>query len=168
MAPTDELQGEALEERARELDIEGRSEMSADELRSAVADAEGSYDGGDVEEATESNKDLEHTEGGMNTRQDPLDQGVPMLQGSSDEPQGPEDALGEGPKRGDYRGRVTGDPHESVRTDDGSDAAGELVENDDGGIERKPHTKLVPQRPRVNDIGDAEGEKGGVDTDPRS
>lgn len=36
----DELEGEALQERARELGIEGRSKMSADELRQAVRDAE--------------------------------------------------------------------------------------------------------------------------------
>lgn len=34
------LKGEALDERARELDIEGRSSMTADELRSAIAAAE--------------------------------------------------------------------------------------------------------------------------------
>ena len=35
-----ELKGEELQNRARELDIEGRSEMSADELRAAVTKAE--------------------------------------------------------------------------------------------------------------------------------
>lgn len=35
-----ELRGDALHERARELDVQGRSEMSADELRDAVAAAE--------------------------------------------------------------------------------------------------------------------------------
>jgi hypothetical protein len=34
------LAGEALEQRARELNIEGRSQMSADDLRAAVAEAE--------------------------------------------------------------------------------------------------------------------------------
>lgn len=34
------LAGDALEQRARELGIEGRSAMSADELRAAVAEAE--------------------------------------------------------------------------------------------------------------------------------
>lgn len=36
----EELKGEALRERARELDIEGRGSMSADELRAAVAAAD--------------------------------------------------------------------------------------------------------------------------------
>lgn len=34
------LTGDALNERARELDIEGRTKMSADELREAVAERE--------------------------------------------------------------------------------------------------------------------------------
>ena len=36
----DTLRGDALQERARELEIEGRSDMTADELRDAVAKAE--------------------------------------------------------------------------------------------------------------------------------
>lgn len=36
----EELTGEALEARAKELKIEGRSQMSADELRAAVAEKE--------------------------------------------------------------------------------------------------------------------------------
>lgn len=35
-----ELTGDALAERARELDIKGRSQMDADELRAAIAAAE--------------------------------------------------------------------------------------------------------------------------------
>ena len=49
---------------------------------------------------------LEHSAGGITTRDDRNDLGVPMVQGSGDEPVGPEDALGAGPKRGDYTGRV--------------------------------------------------------------
>lgn len=75
-------------------------------------------------------------EGSITTRDDRTDLGVPMLQGSPDEPIGPEDALGSGPKRGDYRERIVGHPHE-------------------GG---------EPQRPRTDQIGDEEGVKGGVDT----
>lgn len=37
---SEELTGEALTERARELDIHGRSNMNADELRAAIAEAE--------------------------------------------------------------------------------------------------------------------------------
>jgi hypothetical protein len=101
------------------------------------------------------NAKLEHTEGGVTTRADALDAGVPMLPGSPAEPQGPEDALGVGPKRGDYRGRVGPDnyqPHRSVPI-----PADEWVA---GG----PTAKLVAQRPLTEDIGDAEGLKGGVDT----
>lgn len=68
----------------------------------------------------------------------PGDLGVPMLPGSPDEPVGPEDALGEGPTRGDYRGRI-GDPKVY-----------------------HPHEGTTPQRPRAEDIGDEPGVKGGV------
>jgi hypothetical protein len=69
-----------------------------------------------------------------------------MVETSGPEPVGPEDALGQGPKRGDYTGRIGPDsynPHESVRQEDGT-------------------VKLVPQRPRAEEIGDTPGEKGGV------
>lgn len=39
-ADSGELKGEALDKRAAELDIEGRSDMSADEKRQAIAEAE--------------------------------------------------------------------------------------------------------------------------------
>lgn len=39
-ASTEPLAGEALDQRAKDLDIKGRTTMSADELRQAVADAE--------------------------------------------------------------------------------------------------------------------------------
>lgn len=90
-------------------------------------------------------KKLEHTEGGSTTRDDDGDLGVPMLPGQPDEPVGPEDALGEGPKRGDYSDRIGPSnyhPHEAVRQEDGT-------------------VKFVPQRPRTEDRGDAPG-KGGV------
>lgn len=65
------------------------------------------------------------------------DVGVPMLIGSGDEPVGPEDALGVGPKRGDYRDRLgTAEPHESGRS----------------------------QKHRAEEIGDVAGKKGGVTT----
>lgn len=81
------------------------------------------------------------------TRHDATDMGVPMLPGSPNEPQGPEDALGPGPKRGDYTGRVGSanyQPHE-------------VVLNEAGQVE------VVAQRPRTEDIADAPG-KGGVTT----
>lgn len=87
------------------------------------------------------NAKLEHSEGGVTTRDDRTDLGVPMLPGSPDEPQGPEDALGTGPKRGDYTDRL-------------------------GGSTYQPHEGAVPQKPRTEDIGDEAGKKGGVDTAP--
>jgi predicted RNA binding protein YcfA (HicA-like mRNA interferase family) len=47
-------------------------------------------------------KRFEHSQGGITTRDDANDLGVDMLPGHPDEPAGPEDALGPGPKRGDY------------------------------------------------------------------
>jgi len=75
----------------------------------------------------------------VTTRDDKLDLGVPMLQGSPEEPVGPEDALGLGPKRGDYTDRLGGDGYQ-------------------------PHSGDEPQKPRAADIGEVEGKKGGVDT----
>lgn len=102
----------------------------------------------------------------------PTDLGVPMLEGDASEPSGPEDAGGVGPKRGEYDERIAGSErsHEMVRTDGvgATGAAGELVENDDGGLDRAPHTTAVPQAPRFEDRGEVPGQKGGVDTDPRS
>ena len=99
------------------------------------------------------NDELEHSQGGVTTRNDALDAGVPMLPGSPDEPQGPEDALGIGPKRGDYTGRIgpSGyEPHQAVPIPP---------------EERKPNgptARLEAQRPRAEDIGDEPGEKGGT------
>ena len=91
-------------------------------------------------------KKLQHTEGGSTTRDDAGDLGVPMLPGKPDEPVGPEDALGDGPKRGDYSDRIgpsNYQPH-----------AASVVDG---------KTVLEAQRPRVADVGEAPG-KGGVDT----
>lgn len=60
------------------------------------------------------NAELEHTAGDRHTR-DAMDAGVPMTQGSPDEPAGPEDALAPGPKRGDYSGRIDSGPHMATR-----------------------------------------------------
>lgn len=89
----------------------------------------------------------------VSTRDDALDQGVPMLAGDPSEPVGPEDALGEGPKRGDYSKRLgdsSYEPHVAVRVPDA--APGEV------------HTRLVPQAPNVEDQGEVAGRKGGVQT----
>lgn len=96
------------------------------------------------------NAKLEHSQGGVTTRDDATDLGVPMLPGSPDEPQGPEDALGVGPTRGDYRNRIVGEPHEVVLVRDA--APGEAT------------ARVEAQRPRADEIGDVAGKKGGVDT----
>lgn len=91
------------------------------------------------------NAKLEHSEGGATTRDDANDLGVPMLPGDGSEPTGPEDALGVGPKRGDYSGRIGPEnyhPHETVVTGDGQ--------------------RIEAQRPRVEDRGDDKGVKGGT------
>lgn len=110
------------------------------------------------------NDKLEHSEGGATTR-DGHDLGVPMLPGDPSEPVGPEDALGVGPKRGDYRGRVPGNPHQGVAIEGG----GEPIRDKDGNLlDFEPSSEVVPQKPRTEDIGDEAGVKGGVDTDPVS
>lgn len=102
------------------------------------------------------NAKLEHSQGGATTRDDALDAGVPMLPGDPDEPVGPEDAFGVGPKRGDYRERLThvggALPHVSVP-----------IPNAKPG---EPQSRLEPQIPRAENIGDEKGRKGGVETDP--
>lgn len=108
----------------------------------------------------EENAALEHSEGGATTRQDGTDAGVPMLPGDPSEPQGPEDALGTGEKRGDYEKRVGGQHAESVPVDGG----GEPVEVDGEVVDRKPISRLVSQNERVAERGDVPGEKGGVTT----
>jgi hypothetical protein len=89
------------------------------------------------------------------TKDDALDLGVPMLEGSPDEPQGPEDALGPGPKRGDYSERV-GDsyyhPHTTVEVPAKDRKVGEA------------HTVVVDQRPNASEQGEEAGKKGGVET----
>ena len=102
--------------------------------------------------STSDNSALKHSQGGKTTR-DELDAGVPMLPGSPDEPQGPEDALGVGPKRGDYTGRIGGNeyqPHQSVPIPDAKPG--------------EANARLEAQRPRAEDIGDEAGVKGGTQT----
>jgi len=86
-------------------------------------------------------------------RQDAVDLGVPMLPGDGSEPQGPEDALGTGPKRGDYSGRVGPSdyqPHQVVPVPDAKPG--------------EPKAEVVAQRDRAEERGDEKGEKGGVTT----
>lgn len=82
--------------------------------------------------------DVQKVDGPAVTTRDVGDLGVPMLPGSPDEPQGPEDALGVGATRGDYRDRI--------------------------GAAYQPHTGTDAQRPNAENIGDEPGVKGGVDT----
>lgn len=99
------------------------------------------------------NAKLDHSAGGVTTRDDATDLGVPMLPGDPSEPVGPEDALGPGPKRGDYSGRVgpTGyEPHQVVRRADPKPG--------------EPVVEVVAQRPRASEQGEVAGVKGGVDT----
>lgn len=94
-------------------------------------------------------KKLEHSTDGVTTRDDVTDLGVPMRPGRADEPVGPEDALGEGKKRGDYRGRIITDAHVIVPVPDAKPG--------------EPQVRVVVQSERAGDIGDAQG-KGGVTT----
>lgn len=109
---------------------------------------------GEAVATQEQNDQLEHTRGGSTTRDDAHDLGVPMLPGSPDEPVGPEDALGEGPTRGDYRERIGPagyHPHES--------RPATREEAEQGVV-----SVMEAQRPRTEDIGDVAGKKGGVET----
>ncbi len=101
--------------------------------------------------ATDSeNTRLEHSEGGVTTRDDRTDLGVPMLPGDPSEPVGPEDALGRGPTRGDYRERIVGNPSEVLPIPDAKPG--------------EARSRVEAQRPRADQIGDEKGKKGGVDT----
>lgn len=121
-----------------------------------ATDAENDAGLADAGIATEAeNAKLKHSVDGISTRDDATDVGVPMLPGSPDEPQGPEDALGIGPKRGDYTGRVGPSDYHPTQS--------RAVANAKPG---EPTVRVEAQRPRAEDIGDAEGQKGGVDTDP--
>lgn len=90
----------------------------------------------------------------VTTRDDASDMGVPMLPGDGSEQVGPEDALGPGPKRGDYTGRI-GDahyqPHRIVPVEDAEPG--------------EPQVKIEAQRPNAEEVGEVPGEKGGVTTE---
>lgn len=100
-------------------------------------------------------KAAEHTTGGVTTREDALDLGVPMVAGDPNEPVGPEDALGPGPKRGDYRDRLGGSDYRPYQTEPVPPE-----EQEEGG----PTVRLVDQRERAGNIGDEPRRKGGVET----
>lgn len=98
------------------------------------------------------NAKLEHTEGGATTRDDALDSGAPMLPGDASEPQGPEDALGSGDKRGDYSKLIGPLQH----------SASVVNPNHDPSDPSSPRTVLVHQNPLVEQRGDEKGVKGGT------
>ncbi|MEJ7783182.1 MAG: hypothetical protein WKF96_00165 [Solirubrobacteraceae bacterium] len=117
----------------------------------------------------------------VTTKSDLHDLGAPMLPGDTAEPQGPEDALGEGLKRGDYRDRILTDPHTSVPLEGGGEPVTRWVNEKTGAAAKKnangaievtvdfaPRSQVVSQLPRAEEIGDAGGIKGGVETDPAS
>lgn len=101
-------------------------------------------------DSTVANDELEHTAGGATTR-DAMDAGVPMTPGEASEPVGPEDALGAGPTRGDYRDRLGDTVHMETR-----------VIPEDRRVPGGPIYEHVPQGDPEN-IGDSPG-KGGVST----
>lgn len=180
---------EQLQARARELGID--DDQTVDELKDAIAQREADHQsvgdvdmgelltGGQPVASREDNAALEHSVSGSTTRDDLTDAGVPMLQGQPEEPNGPEDALGVGEKRGDYRQRVDPLAHESRPVVGGGqevtawfdrETGAPAEANADGAyetvVDRQPTSALVAQAPRAESIGDVPGVKGGVETDP--
>lgn len=132
-----------------------------------MADAKNQEErGGEAVASRKQNENLEHSVEGSTTRDNALDLGVPMLPGDPSEPVGPEDALGEGPKRGDYsKVQDTSEHYETVA----NPKAGEPITGKDGTVlDYEPAYVLRYQNDRVNDIGDVAGKKGGVETAPEA
>ncbi len=102
--------------------------------------------------AANSDAKLKHSAGGATTRDDALDSGAPMLQGDASEPTGPEDALGSGPKRGDYS-KLIGVQQFSASVPN---------PNYDPSDPNSPRSVLVAQNPLVEQRGDEKGVKGGT------
>jgi hypothetical protein len=95
---------------------------------------------------------LKHSDSGVTTRDDRLDSGAPMLQGDASEPVGPEDALGSGPKRGDY----------SKLIGNGQFSASVPNPAHDPSDPNSPRSVLVHQNSLVEQRGDKKGVKGGT------
>jgi hypothetical protein len=116
--------------------------------------AEGRKKKGDKATALHATGDEKHSDSDapMSTKHDATDVGVPMLPGDPSEPQGPEDAFGAGPKRGDYSDRQ--DPLVHTQTVPIEDAK-----------PGEPNVKAVVQNPRAEDQGKTDGKKGGVTTE---
>jgi hypothetical protein len=86
------------------------------------------------------------------TKDDALDNGAPMLPGDASEPVGPEDALGSGPKRGDY----------SKLIGNGQFTASVPNPDYDPADPNSPRSVIVEQNPLVEQRGDDKGVKGGT------
>lgn len=141
--------------RARNQGDTAPDEQPTDEQ--AAAEAEGQ----DAPSAPAQDVALPHSQGGTTTKDDKTDVGVPMLPGDPSEPVGPEDALGVGPKRGDYRDRIRTNSHvESAPNPN----AGDPIKVDGETVDYEPASVMVNQQPRAEDIGEVAGEKGGVTT----
>lgn len=106
----------------------------------------------DTQAPKKDNARLQHSQGGVTTRDDALDSGAPMLPGDPSEPVGPEDALGSGPKRGDYSKLIGNREHYAS------------VANPDHDPTKpdSPAFVLVHQNPLVEQRGDDKGVKGGT------
>lgn len=88
--------------------------------------------------------------------------GIAVVPTTGAEPQGPEDALGPGPKRGDYRGRQ---PEGSLHMTSERIPEDELERDEDGRIiPGQPVTRMRTQNHEPHNIGDVPGKKGGVTT----
>ena len=107
---------------------------------------------GGAQASKQENDKLSHPEGGATTRDDALDSGAPMIAGSAQEPVGPEDALGSGPKRGDYSKLIGNLQH----------AAAVVNPDHDPSDPTSPRVVLVHQNPLVEQRGDEKGVKGGT------
>lgn len=94
-------------------------------------------------------------------------EGVTALPSAGAEPVGPEDALGPGPKRGDYADRVgvgdDGQPQVHTRVEAVPESA---LQKDEAGnvLSDQPVSQVQPQNHEVHNVGDVPGEKGGVTT----
>jgi hypothetical protein len=150
-----------LVEQARAAGLQVTDDDTIESLEAKLAANEQAREDAGVAQPAD-NAALEHSQGGVTTRDDTHDLGVPMLQGSPEEPTGPEDALGQGPKRGDYSERQDTTAHFESQAVPGG---GEPIRDDDGNVvDFAPSSGLVAQNPRVADVGEVPGEKGGVTT----
>jgi hypothetical protein len=98
-------------------------------------------------------KRLEHSQGGITTRDDANDLGVDMLPGHRNLLGRSSSALRQGPKRGDYSQQSLPPGYEPMTS--------EPIPNAKSG---EPQVRMVRQRPNAQIRGDVPKKKGGVDT----